>query len=1241
MKKILTVIFSLFFLLLTAAGNENSPIILLFDREEVTVNADGTSRTVDACIYQIVNYEGLTRMRSPQMHFNSDYGTLEVTHLAVVKPDGRKIVLDPAALSSVSVEDSQMASSIYDPANKILTVRVPGLEIGDKLEITTLEVTTKSRLPGHWSDITVLQADFPIEYYEYIVHTPVDKPLRGICIKDEVPGSITYTKTEKDGFITYTWIARDVPQITPESAMPALYTCVQRVLVSTVASWEDISRWYHELCEARLAAVTPEMQSKCDELISGKTTDMEKIMALFQFVSQQIRYTGITDEESAPGYEPHDVSQTFERRHGVCRDKAALLVAMLKLAGFKAYPVLFMAGTPKDREVANIYFNHAIAGVEVAPGNYLLMDPTFETTTELFPGYLAGFPFLVAKPEGETLRLAPPVDAGDHLLDIRSSGTMDEEKFNFVSTVKFSGVYDQMYRSAFSEWTKEDIRNFFSSRLRRIAPGAELTGIRVLPENIRDMEQPLQVELTFTVPHSLKDAGAEKILPIPRSSLILGLLDSLYTHTAPAGRRFPLQMLPRSVRENISLKLLPGFELTLPENVTSQIPGLFRVSGNHSFNNDTLTEEFYFAVDSMLVSPADYVQFKNAAANAGTMWQSLPVVRRISTYDADSTNTEIIEHTRHYRITAPDAWSVDTRHIRRILNYAGMKEAANLTIPFIEGSETLEISASVTDSQGRRFILSDKEINYMDAPETASAPRYLKRKIAVISFPGVDAGSTIDCRIIRHVTGQPFFHTELVTADDTPARLRQIIIEHPAQMQMAVDIPSVIRHSSTMGGKTIIRRYEITDTPRRPFEPGQPPYNFFVPTLRISGFTAPQLFDRINTAARQKAGQDDGSVAALARQIAANAPEIDITGKEQLLQIHGAEKMRQFYVAYALEKYLYQHLREIDLPLNKMLLSEYSLPQISLRDGYANSVDRAILLAAMLKSVDIDFEFVPVSSTPAIPSRLAQVLDPAENIYTGLLLYLPQLKIFLNDSGLHGIPGILRHCGNIMLRSTGDGTVSARCLTAYGNANGIHIVCDITLKADAGADITVNYTFSGNTAEEENERFARMTPALQRQYIERLSTGIDTSAHLTGYTFDPEKQPQLTVRWHVGQFARKTGRFVTLQLPEYRKLENILRFSSIGRQAPHLFSKDQYIRLTYRITVPENYTLIRNIHSETSVVSGVHWRRDYVRDGMTHCFDHLLRINICMTDPEIFHRLPDLSGSINNNDSKNILFVTE
>lgn len=131
---------------------------------------------------------------------------------------------------------------------------------------------------------------------------------------------------------------------------------------------------------------------------------------------------GITAETEAPGYEPHDVSLTFNQRYGVCRDKAALLVSMLELAGLKAYPVLFMAGYPKDDEVPNNYFNHAIVAVEDTPGHYILMDPTYETTAELLPSTMANMSYLVARPQGDVLRRSPLVPTANNLLRIQNRG---------------------------------------------------------------------------------------------------------------------------------------------------------------------------------------------------------------------------------------------------------------------------------------------------------------------------------------------------------------------------------------------------------------------------------------------------------------------------------------------------------------------------------------------------------------------------------------------------------------------------------------------------------------------------------------------------------------------------------------------------------------------------------------------------------------------------------------------------
>ena len=92
------------------------------------------------------------------------------------------------------------------------------------------------------------------------------------------------------------------------------------------------------------------------DLTAGAATDMDKIKALFYFVSNKIRYMGITPEKDRPGFEPHDVCITFDKKYGVCRDKAALLVSMLRLAGLNAYPVLVSVGTHKDAEVPDPVF---------------------------------------------------------------------------------------------------------------------------------------------------------------------------------------------------------------------------------------------------------------------------------------------------------------------------------------------------------------------------------------------------------------------------------------------------------------------------------------------------------------------------------------------------------------------------------------------------------------------------------------------------------------------------------------------------------------------------------------------------------------------------------------------------------------------------------------------------------------------------------------------------------------------
>ena len=63
--------------------------------------------------------------------------------------------------------------------------------------------------------------------------------------------------------------------------------------------------------------------------------------------------------------------------------------------------MLINVGTKRDAEVPDSFFNHAIVGVELKKGEYVLMDPTDENTREFLPSYDFNQSYLVCRPEGE------------------------------------------------------------------------------------------------------------------------------------------------------------------------------------------------------------------------------------------------------------------------------------------------------------------------------------------------------------------------------------------------------------------------------------------------------------------------------------------------------------------------------------------------------------------------------------------------------------------------------------------------------------------------------------------------------------------------------------------------------------------------------------------------------------------------------------------------------------------------
>ena len=353
----------------TTARFPDADSVTVDEIEKVKYNPDGTYEQTDECWTKILTERGRRSESSMSLDYSKRYGEARILFVKAIGTDGTEREIDVSKTTKESTDNSSMASNIYDPLDRVITCTIPGLKIGETLHVKTLRRTTQPRCKDKWADLSVMEWSHPIIKSTYEVTAPASRPLRKIAIRNPLGNVITNVTKLADGSLVHTFTATNSAQAFAEPDMPPMYTQIQNIRVSTAADWPEISKWYWDLCAPHLAKTNSAMVSKVKELTStlhlGSTPTLkDALRAIFKFVSQEVRYMGLTMEDTSPGYAPHDVDITFNNRYGVCRDKAGLLVAMLRLAGFKAFPVLIHVGAKLDPEVPQPFFNHAIVAVE-------------------------------------------------------------------------------------------------------------------------------------------------------------------------------------------------------------------------------------------------------------------------------------------------------------------------------------------------------------------------------------------------------------------------------------------------------------------------------------------------------------------------------------------------------------------------------------------------------------------------------------------------------------------------------------------------------------------------------------------------------------------------------------------------------------------------------------------------------------------------------------------------------------
>ena len=1084
---------------ITTAAYPDSDTATVEQHSVRVYRADGTGEAQDESYVKVLTEKGRRANRTLALSFMLPYSTPEVTRLEIIKPGGEVVPVDIAANSKETIDNSQMSMNIYDPNSKILQVNIPKVEVGDVVHSVTRMTTERAYIPGHFAEESVFEDSGLIRHLTYEVFAPADRPLQQIALRDPVPGTVTYSaETNADGSINHLWTASNVPRMFDEPAMPPFGMTLQRLYVSTLPDWQAVSKWYWELSKPHLDATTPEMQATVAKLIAGAQTDMDKIKAVFYHVSQKVRYMGLTPEKDRPGFEPHDVSLTFDKNYGVCRDKAALLVSLLREAGLQAYPVLINVGTKRDPVVPDPDFNHAIVGVELEKGNYVLMDPTDEHTRDLLPSHDCNQSFLICRPEGEKLLISPVKAPEQNLMRVTTTGKLSTAGDLAAHTeLSFEGVNDDAYRNAFVKMKPDDIRHFFERDLKMVLPSAQLQSLKLTPENLLDMSKNIHVELDYTAAGLTASGNGKSLVTVPWVGRGVGVMNFVLRNAGLEKRKYPMQTgTTCGLEESVSLTLDDGFDqvVSLPDCPPVNDDCLvsqkqFLLSGKN------LTASRNMKLKVVEFSPTQYATLKKTLKQLEYDSRKMPVLalaqnantKAVVAADAAKaapvqSDAVILESSKQLDITDAHTAVYRFKYSKRILSYEGKTREAELKVDFNPACQNARlINAATITPTGTRTEITPGEINLMDAGWNASAKRYPGGKILVANLPNVEIGSTIEVEVEITSTNRPFIagFEPFQFSDELDAKSVKLTAPASIHIQKRLSgVPGSVKEDiQTADGKQVYS-WTAEKVHAQPSESQLPPEWTFNPGVSFFIGDANDYYRELQKTLLDRAGKN-AQAAALAHQLTASA----------------SSRLEAFKI---IRDYIAKSIRLAGPSFSELPLADLSDADTTLADGYGHLADRAILFHAMLTAAGFKPEFVLASELPPVSSisDMARKFPLPQNFqYPLVRVTVDGQTCYLNDTDQYSQPGTTPHAGRLAM------VLSSRTVEQIKPAKNCEEKSEaayaITLTKTGQAEITVTRHYFGSDFNGKNHYFSELPPEERRRYYQELVTSVAQGAHPT------------------------------------------------------------------------------------------------------------------------------------------------
>jgi len=532
-------------------------------QEEASVAEDGAVTMLRNRLIRVLTLRGRERHANQGFLFNTDEAVLSLVKGVTVRKTGRVVEVEEDGINEVTpafLVDAKMYSNVME---KVISFPIVGP--GTTMNLQLREDHEPSP-DGSYSGIEHMGATDPILDASFTIRYPEDADAPLTAGHTGGLGLTTISKSAEPGEIV--WSVSNVPALVEEDNMPPASELLPTVVYSSYKTWDEPAAFFAGEFFPRVQT-DGAVAARVVELIKDSATPADRERAVFTDVATSVRNVPL--RLGLGGYAPNDASQVLENKYGDTRDKAVLLVSMLRAAGVDAYPALVEA-MPDARFTEEVPTLRQFGRILVAVpdgASYRFLDPFLDDVSYGYLRWGRGNTALVVRDDGSGELVEVPDFRASENRAVRNMNVKLDAAGNadVTASSELTGWFDRKARMDLKDATPTEADQVFESSASAVSVGATDAGYSL--SDLANLTEPVRVSQRIraeglAVPQG--DMMIVRLPPYPHEFAAAGVYPTL------ADRRYAFEF-PCELRTDMAVRLEipPGYEVAWMPESTSKV----------------------------------------------------------------------------------------------------------------------------------------------------------------------------------------------------------------------------------------------------------------------------------------------------------------------------------------------------------------------------------------------------------------------------------------------------------------------------------------------------------------------------------------------------------------------------------------------------------------------------------------------------------------------------------------------